>query len=426
MNRCFYTLVYYLLLPFIFLRLLWRARKAPDYAKRWPERLGFFPAPPQTGGLWLHSVSVGETIAAAPLIKQIQQAYPQLPIVITTMTPTGSDRVRAIFGDSVFHVYIPYDIPCAVNRFLAKTQPKLVLIMETELWPNLIHCCHQNNIPQIVMNARMSERSARGYQRFAKLAKGMLGKLSLVAAQTAGDAERLLSLGLLQEQLVVTGSLKFDIRVSEEIKSQAQGLRSSWGNDRPIWIAASTHAGEDEQVLAAYQWLRQKLPDLLLVLVPRHPERFTQAAVLCQSSGLNVSRRSAQEAVTADTQVMLSDTMGELLLLYATADVAFVGGTLVPTGGHNFLEPAALGVPVICGPHRFNFAQVSEMLLVAGAMREVSNASELGTAVLAVLTQPTLHQQMSSAGAAVIAANRGAQQRMFEQIKGFLESSPPR
>ncbi|MCF7981064.1 MAG: lipid IV(A) 3-deoxy-D-manno-octulosonic acid transferase [Pseudomonadales bacterium] len=421
MNRCLYTLLYYLLLPFIFLRLLLRARKAPNYAKRWAERLGYFPPPAAVDGLWLHSVSVGETIAAAPLIKQIQKTYPQLPIVITTMTPTGSDRVRALFGHSVFHVYVPYDTPGAVKRFLKKVRPRLVLIMETELWPNLIHYCHRQGVRQIVMNARLSERSARGYRRFPVLMQDMLAKLDLVAAQTEGDAERLYSLGLDKDKLKVTGSLKFDINIPETILQQAQALRSDWGRSRSIWIAASTHAGEDEQVLRAFQWLLKIRPDLLLVLVPRHPERFNQVATLCQSQGLQLVRRSANEAVEPDTQVMLGDSMGELLLFYAASDVAFVGGTLVATGGHNFLEPVALGIPVICGPHRFNFSQVSEMLLAAGAMQEVTDTVELGEAVAAILEEPKISQRMLSAGLAVIEANRGAQQRLFELIRVYLD-----
>lgn len=422
MNRGLYTALYYCLLPFIFLRLLWRARQSPAYARRWGERLGFFAAPGSGGGLWLHSVSVGETVAAAPLIKQIQQAYPDLPITITTMTPTGSNRVRELFGDAVFHVYVPYDIPCAINRFLNKVKPRLLLIMETELWPNMIHVSHRRGIKQLVLNARLSERSARGYRRFPKLVNAMLSRLDGVAAQSQGDAERLRGLGLSAEKLVVTGSIKFDIEVARQVEEQALLLRREWDASRPVWIAASTRLGEDEQVLAALRQLLDNYPDLLLVLVPRHPERFDQVAELCHSMGFKVARRSRTEQVTADTQVMLGDTMGELLLLYGASDVAFVGGTLVETGGHNFLEPAALGLPVVSGPHRFNFAEVGKMLLSAGAMQEVHSSGELAAAVSVLLAEPERMRQMGRAGQQVIAANRGARQRLFEMVKGYLDS----
>lgn len=420
MNRSLYTLLYYLLLPAVFIRLLWRARQAPDYARRWGERLGFFKAPERTGGLWLHSVSVGETIAAAPLIKQIQQAYPDLPIVITTMTPTGSDRVRALFGDSVFHVYVPYDIPGAVKRFLAKTKPKATLVMETELWPNLIHYCFKQKVPVVVANARLSERSARGYGRFPALVKDMLSKVSLIAAQSSGDGERLVSLGLDSDKLQITGSVKFDIRVPEEVKQRAGDLRLSWGNGRLVWIAASTHEGEDAQVLDAYQQLLADRPEMLLVLVPRHPERFGQVVDLCLSRGLSIARRSLNEKVDGTTQVLVGDTMGELLLLYAASDMAFVGGTLVETGGHNFLEPAALALPVFSGPHLFNFTEVSRMLLGAGAMKTVENSDQLASAIRAALDDRSLSRSMGQAGLAVVEDNRGAQQRVFELIRAFL------
>jgi len=413
MNRGLYTILYYCLLPFIFLRLLWRARKSPGYAKRWGERLGFFVAPERTGGLWLHAVSVGETIAAVPLIKQLQQAYPDLPILVTTMTPTGSDRVRELLGDSVSHRYVPYDIPGALNRFLDKVKPQLLLIMETELWPNMIHYCHRRGIKQLLLNARLSERSARGYQRFPQLIAATLAKLDAVAAQTAGDAERLQRVGVATEKLRVTGSIKFDIEVPTSLHQQAAALRHDWGQTRPVWIAASTRQGEEEQVLAAFQQLLVEYPRLLLVLVPRHPERFAQVNQQCRALNLTVARRSCGEPVAGDTQVMLGDTMGELLLFYGASDIAFVGGTLVATGGHNFLEPAALGRPIVSGPHRFNFA-------AAGAMQEVASSSELAATVSGLLADPQQMMRMGHAGQQVIAANRGARQRLFEMVKGYL------
>lgn len=421
MNRRVYTLLYYALLPFIFLRLLWRARRAPDYAKRWPERLGYFKAPAQRGGLWLHSVSVGETIAAAPLIKQIQAAYPTLPITITTMTPTGSARVRALFDASVFHVYVPYDMPGAVRRFLARVQPQVLLIMETELWPNLIHCAHQQGVHCFVLNARLSERSARGYQRFARLTQDMLTKLTGLFAQTHADAQRLIGIGAPAERVQISGNVKYDLKVAEDLTERAQTLRAEWGNARPVWIAASTHAGEDEQVLAAHREILKDQSDALLLLVPRHPERFETVAQLCAQQGFSTARRSKGEAVTDAVQVMLGDTMGELMLFYATADVAFVGGSLVPTGGHNYLEPAALGLPVLSGPHRFNFTEVSSLLMAVGALREVAGAQQLATAVLAWF-EPVERSKAGVAGRQVVEDNRGAQQRVFEALRAQLSA----
>ncbi len=424
MNRCFYSVLYYVLLPFIFLRLLWRAVKAPDYARRWPERLGIFKAPNKTAGLWLHSVSVGETVASAPMIKEIQRDFPELPVVITTMTPTGSERVKALFGDTVFHVYVPYDIPGAVNRFLKRTEPRLVLIMETELWPNLLHCCHQKSIPIAVVNARLSERSARGYGRFPSLVKGMLSKIDLIAAQTAGDGERFVRLGFAKERLAVTGNIKFDISIPDYLLEQAAKLRALWGVNRPVWVAASTHDGEDDLVLAAHQELLKYRPDLLLLLAPRHPERFDQVARLCEAAGISLVYRSKAQTPGDKNSVMLCDTMGELLLFYAASDVAFVGGTFVETGGHNFLEPAALGVPVVSGPYLFNFAEVSRLLIAAGAMKKIDQGELLGIALRPILENPDLKLKMGAAAKQVVAENRGAQQRVLEHVRELLSDLP--
>lgn len=420
MNRFSYTLLYYLLLPVVFARLLWRARKAPLYRKRWGERLGFFKAPLQTNGLWLHSVSVGETIAAAPLIKQIQQSYPDLPITITTMTPTGSERVRALFGDSVFHVYVPYDTPSAVGRFLKKVRPKLALIMETELWPNLIHQCSRQQVPVLIANARLSARSAKGYGRFPKLTQPMLQQVSCIAAQAEADGQRFVELGLEPQKLQVTGSIKFDIQVSSELLVDAQQLRSQWGVERPVWVAASTHHGEDEPILQVFKALLQHYPQALLVLVPRHPERFADVAQLCRSQGFDVAVRSQQQPVSADTQILLADTMGELMLFYAVSDIAFVGGSLVPTGGHNFLEPAALGVPVLAGPHVFNFTEISRLLVDAGGMCQLETVEQLAAEVRRLMDQSDERQKMGEAARSVVQNNGGAQQRLFELVEQYF------
>jgi len=421
MPRWLYSLIYTLLLPLVLLRLWWRSFKAPAYAKRWGERFACYGSRPASGGVWFHTVSVGETIAAAPLIKQVQAAYPELPITITTMTPTGSERVQALFGDAVFHVYVPYDIPLLVTRFLQQVQPKLAVIMETELWPNLIAGCDQREIPVVIANARLSERSAKGYGRLGSLTRNMLQQVHRVAAQHQDDGGRFVELGLPAERLAVTGSVKFDIQPAAELSDQAQQLRAQWqANERPVWIAASTHEGEDEQVLAAHQLVLAEQPEALLLLVPRHPERFKRVAELCQKQGFSMARRSLLDAVEPSTQVMLGDTMGELMLLYAAADIAFVGGSLVPTGGHNMLEPVALEVPVVTGPHLFNFADISQQLIQAGAMQKVDDADALSQTVLALMSHAERYQTMQQAGKQVMATNQGAQQRLFELVSAEL------
>ena len=355
MNRHLYTLLLHLALPLIALRLALRARKAPAYARRIKERFSFALPPLKPGGIWVHAVSVGESIAAAPMIRALQARYPELPITVTCMTPTGSERIQALFGDSVQHCYLPYDLPWAAARFLDRVRPRLAVVMETELWPNHIHQCARRGIPVALANARLSERSARGYARFGKLTAPMLAELSLIAVQTQAEAQRFLDLGARPDCVEVTGSIKFDLKIDAELLQRAAELRRQWqAEQRPVWIAASTHAGEDEIVLAAHRQLLETRPNALLILVPRHPERFNSVHELCLSDGLTTRRRATGEAVQAGDQVLLGDTMGELLFLYALADIAFVGGSLVANGGHNLLEPAALGKPVLSGPHLFN------------------------------------------------------------------------
>jgi 3-deoxy-D-manno-octulosonic-acid transferase len=421
MARILYTILYYAITPFIFIRLKRRAKQAPAYSKRWGERLGYFPPPEKTGGFWVHAVSMGETIAIAPLVRKIQQAYPDLPVTITTMTPTGSAQVKALFGESVFHVYVPYDTPGAVQRFLDKVRPTLCLIVETELWPNLIHYSHQRQIPIIIANARLSEKSAKGYASLSRLTREMLNKIAVVAAQGSVDGERFVSLGLSRDKLEITGNVKFDLHVSDELRQKSAQLRSAWGEERPVWIAASTHDGEDELILDAFAQIRPQRPDLLLAIVPRHPERFDRVANLCRARNFTVARRSRNEPVNVDTDIMLGDTMGELLALYGASDVAFVGGTLVDTGGHNFLEPAAFGVPIVSGPSVFNFAQISAALIEAGALRLVQ-PEELAKNVAEMLG-PNIHRGMREAALEVIDENRGAEQKLFDLVQRVIATT---
>ncbi|MCR1825353.1 lipid IV(A) 3-deoxy-D-manno-octulosonic acid transferase [Pseudomonas oleovorans] len=421
MNRLLYTLLLHLALPLIALRLALRARKAPTYARRINERFSLGLPSMKPGGIWVHAVSVGESIAAAPMIRALQAHYPELPITVTCMTPTGSERIQALFGDSVQHCYLPYDLPWAAARFINRVKPRLAVVMETELWPNHIHQCAKRGIPVALANARLSERSARGYARFGKLTAPMLAELSLIAVQTQTEAQRFLTLGARPECVEVTGSIKFDLKIDAELLQRAIELRRQWqAEQRPVWIAASTHSGEDEIVLAAHRQLLKTQPDALLILVPRHPERFNSVHELCISERLTTRRRSTAEAVQASDQVLLGDTMGELLFLYALADIAFVGGSLVANGGHNLLEPAALGKPVLSGPHLFNFMEIAAQLREAGALSEVENAMQLADKVAALLNEPSEMQRMSQAGLSVLKANQGALQRLLEGLQRLL------
>ncbi|MBU1330265.1 MAG: lipid IV(A) 3-deoxy-D-manno-octulosonic acid transferase [Gammaproteobacteria bacterium] len=426
MNRALYTLLFHLGLPLVAGRLAWRAWRAPAYAQRIGERFALGLPPVKPGGIWLHAVSVGESIAAAPLVRELLVRYPQLPITITCMTPTGSERIQALFGGAEYagrvqHCYLPYDLPWAAARFLDRLQPKLAVIMETELWPNHIHQCARRGIPVALANARLSARSARGYGRFAKLTAPMLAEMSLIAVQTQAEAERFLNLGARPETVEVTGSIKFDLRIEVDLPVRANALRAEWqAAERPVWIAASTHEGEDEIVLAAHRQLLQSYPDALLILVPRHPERFNAVHERIQRSGLSVRRRSTGEPLQAGDQVLLGDTMGELLFLYALADVAFVGGSLVANGGHNLLEPAALGKPVLSGPHLFNFLDIAAQLREAGALLEVADAEGLAQAVANLWREPEEAERRRQAGLAVLKANQGALERLLAGLRRLL------
>lgn len=421
MNRLLYTLLLHLALPLIALRLALRARKAPAYVRRINERFSLGLPAMKPGGIWIHAVSVGESIAAAPMIRALQARYPELPVTVTCMTPTGSERIQALFGDSVQHCYLPYDLPWAAARFINRVKPRLAVVMETELWPNHIHQCAKRGIPVALANARLSERSARGYARFGKLTAPMLAELSLIAVQTQAEAERFLDLGARSECVKVTGSIKFDLKIDAELLQRADALRQQWqATTRPIWIAASTHAGEDEIILAAHHQLLKSRPDALLILVPRHPERFNTVHELCISQALTTRRRSTGEAVQTSDQVLLGDTMGELLFLYALADIAFVGGSLVANGGHNLLEPAALGKPVLSGPHLFNFLEIAAQLREAGALSEVETAQQLAGRLATLLEEPGEMQRMSQAGLAVLKANQGALERLLEGLRRLM------
>ncbi|WP_065615483.1 lipid IV(A) 3-deoxy-D-manno-octulosonic acid transferase [Pseudomonas moraviensis] len=419
MNRTLYTVLFYLGLPLVAIRLWLRARKAPAYAKRIGERFTLGMPTLQPGGIWVHAVSVGESIAAAPMIRALLERHPALPITVTCMTPTGSERIQALFANEprIQHCYLPYDLPCAAARFLDRVQPKLAVIMETELWPNHIHQCAKRGIPVALANGRLSKRSAKGYGRFSKLTAPMLAEMSLLAVQTEDEAQRFRDLGARPETVEVTGSIKFDLTIDPQLLQRAAELRSQWqAQDRPVWIAASTHEGEDEVLLDAHRRLLSSHPDALLILVPRHPERFNSVFELCQREGFATVRRSTGANVDAQTSVLLGDTMGELLFLYALADSAFVGGSLVPNGGHNLLEPAALAKPVLSGPHLFNFLDIAAQMREAGALVEVDDAEGLAIEVQRLFELPRDAQRMAEAGLAVMHRNQGALQRLLDGL----------
>tara|TARA_R110000868_G_scaffold119522_2_gene317316 strand:+ start:1074 stop:2330 length:1257 start_codon:yes stop_codon:yes gene_type:complete len=418
MTRTLYSIFFTLCIPLILLRLIYRAWRAPAYARRWSERFALG-GDVRQGGIWVHAVSVGESIAAAPMVRELMQRHPDLPITITCMTPTGSEQIRKLFGGQVGHAYLPYDLPWLQRRLLRKLKPRVGIIMETELWPNLVAECERAQVPLVLANARLSERSARGYQRVSWLVKPMFAALDWVAVQSQAEALRFSSLGVDKSAMMVTGSIKFDFRPSAALLAQAHALRKNWG-ERPVWIAASTHAGEDEQVLRAHQVLLQTLPDALLILVPRHPERFDSVARQVSDAGLLQLRRSQGGSPAPTDQVLLGDTMGELVMLYACADVAFVGGSLVPNGGHNYLEPAALGLPVLSGPHRFNFTEISDLLQGAGALQLVNDSQGITEALLTLLQDSKARKQAGDAGLAVVAANQGALELLLQGIEQRL------
>ena len=423
MNRTLYTLLFHLGLPLVAIRLWLRARKAPAYARRIGERFALNLPVMQPGGIWVHAVSVGESIAAAPMIRELLKRYPQLPITVTCMTPTGSERIQALFANEprIQHCYLPYDLPWAAARFLERVKPRLGVIMETELWPNHIHQCAKRGIPVALANARLSARSAKGYARFAGLTRPMLEEMSLIAVQTEAEAERFRLLGARPECVEVTGSIKFDLSIDPQLPIKARDLREQWqALERPVWIAASTHEGEDEILLSAHRQLLASYPNGLLILVPRHPERFNSVFQLCQREGFATVRRSSGEPVAAQTQVLLGDTMGELLFLYALADSAFVGGSLVPNGGHNLLEPAALAKPVLSGPHLFNFLEIAAKLREAAALEEVEDAQGLALAVQRLFELPQDAQRMAEAGLKVMQLNQGALQRLLDGLARLM------
>lgn len=413
MRRLLYTLVLFALIPVAWFHLLWRARRQPEYLQHVGERFGRYSARPSAPVIWIHAVSVGETRAAEPLLKALKQRYTDHAIVMTHTTPTGRAAGEQLYGDRVSRCYLPYDLPFAVERFLNHFDPKVGVLMETELWPNLIQHCEQRHIPLFLVNARLSEKSARGYSKIATLIRESLQSLSGIAAQTDSDAKRLSSLGA--PAPLVTGSMKFDIAVPNEMLTRGEALRELIGRARPVFLAASTREGEEPIVLDAFSQLN--VPNALLLLVPRHPQRFDEVAKLLQERGLRFARKSRGDVVSASTQILLGDSMGEMFAYYAACDIAFIGGSLVPLGGQNLIEACAVGKPVLIGPHTFNFAEASDLATEIGAAVRVNDAKSLAAAAEHWLKDPNGRERASASALEFANEHRGATARVMRMIE---------
>jgi len=418
--RALYSFLIYLLTPLVLLHLLFRGLRSSDYLKRWPERFAFFDPPAETGGIVVHAVSMGEVNAASSMIRELARRYPEYPLYLTTLTPTGSQRIRELFGETAFHVYAPLDLPGAVKRFYDRIQPCLVVIMETEIWPNLYHQASIREIPILIVNARISDTSFGRYQRLKKLIKPTLGSVSQIGAQSARDADRLATLGADRDRLQLTGNLKFDVRLPPSLVEQGDSIRLAWGTDRLVLLAGSTHEGDEGPVLEAFKQILPTFPNALLVLVPRHPERFGRAAQLARAAGLQVTTRSENISCPRSTQCFVIDAMGELAHYYAACDVAFVGGSLAKTGGHNVLEPAALSKPVIVGPHTFNFEDITRQLIDQQAAIRVQDTSELEEAIRVLFSEPETRDRMGRNGLQLVKSGQGALDRTLDLVEQLI------
>lgn len=454
MPRFLYTLLLYLLLPFAPIRLLWRGIRQRDYLRHWGERFGFYPkylaagysvvepsrtirtvgdSPPRLQPqsisdtkrerplIWLHCVSVGETRAAEPLVRELQQRYPKHAILMTHATPTGRATSEQLFGNDIQRAYLPYDLPGAARRFLNRYQPQVGLLMETELWFNLIAECKRRKMPLLLVNARLSEKSARGYAKIARLTREGLNSLTAIAAQTAADAVRLQNLG--GQRVNVFGNLKFDVTPPVDAGEQGAKLREKFGVTRPVFLAASTRDGEEAMILETMAGL--DVPGLLIVIVPRHPQRFDEVAGLLEKRGVKFIRRSSlkRTAVKRDIQVVLGDSMGEMFAYYAACDVAFIGGSLLPFGGQNLIEGAIMGKPLLVGPHTFNFAEIAEQAVEKGAALRIQHHGELEAAVQQLLTDTKLQEQMGQAALEFSRSASGATVKIADMVKPYLFST---
>jgi 3-deoxy-D-manno-octulosonic-acid transferase len=418
--RVTYIVGSYLLVPFILLHLFYKGFGNRDYWKRNGERFGFVRGSVPEGAIWVHAVSVGEVQAAAPLVRALLEKYPDRPLVLTTTTPTGADRVESLFGSQVIHRYAPFDLASSVKSFFDWCRPAITIILETELWPNLYHECGLRKVPLVLASARVSPKSIGRYRRLVSLFRETLSHGIVIAAQTEADAQRFLSLGSNPQRTHVTGNIKFDFELPDGVNEQGKELRTEHAPDRPVWIAASTHANEEEIVLLAHRQVQEQYPDALLILVPRHPERFDGIANLIERQGFSYARRSRGETCAAQTEVLLGDTMGELMAFYAAADVAFVGGSLVKVGGHNLLEPAALKVPMIIGPNNYNAQDIADLFIDTGTAFVAHDERELAGAVVSLLNDPAERTRLGDQAEAMIHDSRGALDRLLGLLAPLL------
>ena len=416
--RSLYSLILWLLLPYVFFRLLWRTRKQPEYLHNIGERFGFYSLHSNKPVIWLHAVSVGETRATQSLVTQLRTSFPNHQILLSHTTPTGRKAGEQLYGDSVMRVYLPYDYLFAVNNFLRHFRPQLGILMETEIWFNLIHACHTSSMPLVLLNARMSEKSAAGYKRFAQMTRNALGDLAAIAAQTREDAARLTMLG--GKDVSVMGNLKFDIEPPAAMLELGRNLREHFGTTRKIFLAASTREGEETLILNALEQIH--VSGLLLVIVPRHPQRFADVANLLEKRGIAFQRRSEDRVVAENVQVVLGDSMGEMFGYYAAADIAFIGGSLLPFGGQNLIEACAVGTPVLVGPYTFNFAEVTQLSVSAGAALQVRDHLGLIEPIQNLLANPDALSEMRRQCDGFVKSNRGATGRAVQIIKTILNS----
>ncbi len=412
----FYSLALWLLLPYICLRLLWRARKQPEYLQHIPERFGFYSSISDKPVIWLHAVSVGETRATQSLVTRLRTLYPGHQILLTHTTPTGRAASEQLYGSDVLRVYLPYDYRFAVNRFLGRFRPQLGILMETEIWFNLIRSCRSAGVPLLLLNARMSEKSARGYAHFDRLTRDALGDLAAVAAQSRDDAARLSGLGA--KAVSVMGNLKFDIEPPPAMLELGKQLRVQFGSGRKILLAASTREGEEALLLDALPNIAVR--DLLLVIVPRHPQRFAEVSELIKQRGIALQLRSENRAVQAETKIVLGDSMGEMFAYYAAADLAFIGGSLLPYGGQNLIEACAVGTPVIVGPHMYNFAEATRLAVSSGAAIQILNSADLAAAIQQLFDDAGMMDGMRQHGIAFVESNRGATEKSLRLVQQLM------
>jgi 3-deoxy-D-manno-octulosonic-acid transferase len=409
------------LLPFVLLRLFWLGLKNPAYRKRWQERFGYINwEKVNKPVLWVHAVSVGEVNAATPIINRLLEQHSNYQIVVTTVTPTGEFTLKQHFADKIKHLYFPYDLPFSVKRFIKTIKPSVLITMETEIWPNLFNICNQEDIPILIINARLSQKSLKGYQLFEKVMKQTLSNVNKIAAQTNDDAKRFISLGADQDKVYVTGNLKFDISIPQSISEQAQSLKRYFSVNRPVWIAASTQEGEEEIILKAHESVMKKYPRAILILAPRHPERANRVSGLCDAMNMKYVKRTEHQTFSQELNVYILDTLGELQLHYAASQIAFVGGSLVNTGGQNMMEPASLGIPVISGTYTYNFTEITRLLSDEGALITVSNDTELANEICLLIDDANRRHNMGEKGRQIIESNKGNIKRLMEVISPYL------